>query len=169
MNRTEKIKFIDGLRQSLANASLVVVVQQKGLSVSQMGSLRTKIREHDAHLKVTKNTLARLTVQGTDQQGLSPFFNGPMALAYSSDPVAAAKVVVEFSKENDKLQVLGGYLNGAILEAQEIQHLASLPSLDALRGKIVGLISTPARNLASLVQAPGSQIARVIQAFTSKA
>lgn len=169
MNKAEKIEFISSLRESLSAASLVVVVQQNGLNVSEMGALRTKIREHSAHLKVTKNTLARLTVEGTDQKGLMPFFSGPMALAYSVDPIAAAKVMVEFSKENDKLQVIGGYLNGVILDVTAVQHLASLPSLDTLRGKIVGLISTPARNLASLAQAPGSQLARVIQAFATKA
>lgn len=168
MNRAEKIDFVNKLKEALGTAALIVVVQQKGLSVAEMGILRGRVREANASLKITKNTLARLTVEGTDQQGLMPFFNGPMAIAYSVDPIAAAKVMVDFSKENDRLIVLGAYLNGAILDAQAVQHLASLPSLETLRGKIVGLISAPARGLATLTQAPGSQVARVIQAFATK-
>lgn len=169
MNRAKKIEFIDQLREALGTASLVVVAQQKGLTVSEMVHLRGKIREHQAHLKVTKNTLARLTVKDTAQECLTPLFNGPMALAYSEDPLSAAKVIVEFSKANDKLQVLGGCLNGMMLDVVAIQQLAALPSLETLRGKIVGLISTPARNLAALTQAPAAQLARVIQAYATKA
>lgn len=168
MNRTEKEQLVVDVRDMLQTASVVVVTQQNGLTVAQATSLRRQMREAGAEFKVLKNTLARIAIKDTALEGLSPMLVGPTALAYSSDPVAAAKVVAKFANSNDKLKIVGGYLNGQTLNEAAVKALATLPSLDELRSKLIAVISTPATRLAILSQEPAARIARVLGAKGSE-
>ena len=165
MDRSEKEQLVASLKDTFNETNIVVVTHYSGLSVAEMGDLRDRMREAGAKFKVTKNRLTRLALEGTQFQGISDLFTGPTAMAYSEDPVAAAKAAVEFSKKNDKLVVLGGAMGEQTLDANEVKALATLPSLDELRAKIVGMISTPATRIAGVLQAPGGQVARVISAY----
>ncbi len=164
MDRTQKEEQVSSLRETLEGAELVVVTHYSGLTVAEMGQLRGQIREAGANFKVTKNRLTKLALAGTKFEGLSDMFSGPTAIAYSSDPVAAAKASVNFSKTNEKLVVLGGAMGTESLDVNGIKALATLPSLDELRAKLVGMISTPATRIAGVLQAPAGQVARVIGA-----
>ena len=167
MNRREKEEWIASLKRVLKEAALIVVTHYRGLTVAQMTDLRSQMRASGARFKVTKNRLTRLALDGTQVQDLSALFNGPTAIAYSSDPVAAAKVAVKFAKENENLVVLGGSFNGQILDVDAVATLAKLPSLDELRGKVLALINTPATRIAGILQAPAAQVARVISAHAA--
>ncbi len=165
MNRTEKKAFIASLAAVFAQTSMVVVTRNDGLTVAAVTELRRKVRAAGANYKVAKNRLATLALDGTQFNGIAPLLQGPTALAWSEDPVAVAKAVVEFAKTNDKLALLGGSLGSQVLDADGIKALAELPSLDALRAQLVGLISTPATRIASVTQAPAGQLARVFGAY----
>ncbi len=168
MDRTDKEDLVASLHQTFEGASMVVVTHYSGLTVKEMGDLRGRMREAGALFKVTKNRLTRLALKDTKFEPLSDMFTGPTAIAYSDDPVAAAKVAVNFSKENDKLIVLGGALDSETLDADGVKALATLPSLDELRGKIIGLLNAPATKIAGVLQAPGGQVARVISAHAEQ-
>ena len=165
MDRTQKEQVVENLKQVFAEAGLVVVTQQSGLNVAEATDLRRKMREAGASYKVTKNRLTRLALDGSPYVGLTELFSGPTAIAYSEDPVAAAKVVVEYSKKNDKLTVVGGAMPDKLLDQAEVKELAGLPSLDELRAKIVGMINTPATRLVGLFQASAGQLARLTAAY----
>ncbi len=167
MNRVEKKAEIEFLNQTFQDNDLVVVTHYRGLTVDQMTDLRAKARENGAQIKVTKNTLAKLAAKGTDFEGISDLFSGPTAVAVSKDPIAAAKVTVNFAKDNDNLVVIGGSYGNKVLDEAAVKALASMPSLDELRGKIVGMLATPATRIATLAQAPASQVARVISAHAN--
>lgn len=169
LDRSEKEQLVSSLRQGLSESSLVIVAQQTGLTVAQASDLRRQMREAGAQYKVAKNTLARLAVAGTENEGITPLLSGPTALAYSKDPVAAAKVTIKFANTNDKFKVVGGSLDGKVLNAKDIETLSKLPSLDELRAKIIGIISTPATRIAGVLQAPAGQLARVFSAYGKKA
>lgn len=164
MDRSQKEELVSKMRQKLQEASTIIVTQQVGLTVSEVSALRRDMREASAEFKVLKNTLAQLAVKGTELEGISHMLKGPTALAYSSDPVSAAKVVSKFANSNSKLTILGGYLAGQILNESGVKSLATLPSLDELRSKIIAVISTPATRLAVLTKEPAGQLARVIAA-----
>jgi len=168
VDRTEKEQLVASLKDAFNETNIVVVTQYSGLTVAQMTDLRDRMRKAGAKFKVTKNRLTRLALEGTQFQGISDLFKGPTAMAYSADPVAAAKVAVEFSKQNEKLILVGGALGTQPLDAEGVKALATLPSLDELRAKLVGMISTPATRIAGVLQAPAGQIARVIGAHASK-
>lgn len=168
MDRSQKEKQVAELRDIFGGAELMVITHQSGLSVAEATDLRAKMRDAGARFKVTKNRLARLAIEGTKFAELSEQFKGPTAIAYSEDPVAAAKVAVDFAKDNEKLVILGGALNEKVLEKDEIDALAKLPSLDQLRGKLVGLLQAPATKVAGVLQAPAGQLARVFGAYGSK-
>lgn len=165
MDRSEKEQLVSSLREGLLESSLVVVSHQTGLTVAQVSDLRRKMREAGAQFRVAKNTLARLAVAGTENEGITPLLSGPTTLAYSKDPVAAAKISVKFANDNDKFNVVGGILNGKLLDAKDIETLSKLPSIDELRAKIIGIISTPATRVAGVVQASAGQLARVFSAY----
>lgn len=169
MDRSEKEQLVSSLRQDLEASNLLIVAQQTGLTVAQVSDLRRQMREAGAQYKVAKNTLARLAIAGTENEPIVSFLTGPTALAYSKDPVAAAKVTIKFANTNDKFKVIGGALNGRILNAKDIENLSRLPSLDELRAKIIGVISTPATRIAGVLQAPAGQLARVFSAYGKKA
>jgi len=164
VNREQKQDLISSLNTLLQDQSFVAVTHCKGLTVKQLEDLRGKAREVGAGFRVTKNRLTRLALAGTKFEGLSDLFTGPTAIAFSEDPVAAAKVCSNFAKDNENLVILGGALDGDVMTVDQVNDLAKLPSLDELRAKIVGMISTPATRIAGVLQAPGGQLARVLNA-----
>jgi large subunit ribosomal protein L10 len=168
VNRTEKADLVASLNKTLADATLVVVTRQSGLTVSEVTKLRDQMRAAGAGYKVAKNRLARLALEGTSFAQLGPMLIGPTALAYSKDPVAAAKAAVDYAKSNEKLQIVGGSLGDQQLDVAGVKALAALPSLDQLRSQLLAMINTPATRIAGVVQAPVSQLARVFGAYGSK-
>lgn len=164
MDRTEKKALVASLAAVFAETSMVVVTRNNGLTVADVTDLRRKVRAAGANYKVAKNRLATLALDGTQFSGIAPLLTGPTALAWADEPVSVAKVIVEFAKTNDKLELLGGSLGSQVLDVAGIKALAELPSLDTLRAQLVGLISTPATRIASVVQAPAGQLARVFGA-----
>jgi large subunit ribosomal protein L10 len=138
------------------------------MTVAQMGEMRSRLRKAGASFKVAKNRLAMRALEGTPAAGISELFNGPTGIAYSKDPVSAAKVLVAYAKENDKLKILGGVAVGTVLNLEGVKALAELPSLDQLRGKIIGLLQAPATKVAGVLQAPAGSLARVISAYANK-
>ncbi|HEU0118568.1 MAG TPA: 50S ribosomal protein L10 [Alphaproteobacteria bacterium] len=163
-NRAAKEKLVAVLGDELKDVGLVVVTQQVGLNADETRNLRVQLHKENVGLKVGKNTLVKHALKGTKLEALEKFLRGPTALAYSKDPVAAAKVTVEFAKKNDKFKVIGGAMGDQVLDAAQVKTLASLPSLDQLRGKIVGLLQAPATKIAGVLQAPAGQLARVLSA-----
>lgn len=168
MDRSQKQDLVSSLRATLDQAALVVVTHYSGLTVAELTDLRMKMRQAGAGYKVTKNRLARLALEGTRFKELSPLFKGPTGIAYSKDPVAAAKVAVAYAKDNDKLAILGGSLDEKSLDVDGVKTLATLPSLDEQRAILLRLITTPATRIAGVVQAPAAQLARVIAAYGAK-
>ncbi|OIR10006.1 50S ribosomal protein L10 [mine drainage metagenome] len=168
MDRTEKSELVAALHGQFEEAGLVVVTLNKGLTVAEMTDLRRRVRAAGAKFKVTKNRLTRLALADTKFEGLGNLFTGPTAIAYSVDPVAAAKAVVDFAKGNDKLAILGASLGSSMMDVDGVKALATLPSLDELRAKLVGMIQTPATRIAGILQAPGGQVARVLAAYAKK-
>ncbi len=168
MDRKEKSELVAALHEKFDEAGLVVVTHNQGLTVTEMTDLRRKVRGAGAGFKVTKNRLTRLALAGTKFEGLSNLFTGPTAIAYSQDPVAAAKAVVDFAKGNEKLVILGAALGGNVLNVDGVKALATLPSLDELRARLLGMVQTPATRIAGVLQAPGGQVARVLAAYAKK-
>lgn len=165
MNRSEKEELVSQVREKLLAAKSIVITQQTGLTVAEATDLRRQMRAAGADFKVLKNTLAKIAVQGTALEAISSMLEGPTALAVSmDDPIAAAKVASKFSNSNKKLTVVGGFLDGQVLDGKSVDALAKLPSLDELRSKIIAVISTPATRLAVLAKEPASLVARVIAA-----
>ena len=168
MDRSQKRQITAALHEDLAATVCVVVTHQTGLSVAEVTQLRRQMRSAGARYRVTKNRLARRAIEGTPFEALAPLFTGPTAIAFSQDPVAAAKAAVEYANRNNKLTVIGGGLSGQPLDAAGIRALATLPSLDELRGKIIGLLNAPATKLAALLQTPAGQLARVLAAHAEQ-
>ncbi len=168
MNRTQKKEWIESTGASVKDASIVLVAHYKGLNVAEMTDLRVKVRAAGAGFKVTKNLLAKRAIAETPYEKITELFKGPTAIAYSSDPVAAAKVLHEFSKKNNKLVLVGGAFGETILDQKSIAQLAVMPSLDELRAKIIAMLQTPATRIAGVLQAPAGQLARVFNAYATK-
>lgn len=168
MNRTQKQEVVASLRETFSQANVVVVTHFLGLTAGEATELRRNMKAVGADFKVTKNRLVKRALEDTPYVGLSDLFSGPTAIAVSADPVAAAKASVEFAKGNDHLVIIGGALGEKTLDEAGVKALASLPSLDELRGKIVGLLQAPAGNIARTLQAPGGQLARVVNAYATK-
>jgi len=164
VNRQEKAELIETLQTTLNDSTTVVVAHQVGMTVAESSDLRAKMREAGAGFKVTKNRIAKLALNDTPHTALESLFTGPTAIGTSADPVAAAKVLVEYAKGNDKLTIIGGSMDGKSLDKAGVEALAKLPSLDELRGKLVGILQAPAAKLARVAQAPAGKVARVIKA-----
>ncbi len=169
MDRSQKSESVASLNAVFNEVGVVVVTRNLGLTVAQSTALRLKVRDVGASFKVAKNSLAKLAIQDTDYTGIGDMLTGPTALASSVDPVAAAKAVVEFAKTNDKLEIVGGSMGTLVLNADGIKALASMPSLDQLRGTIIGLVQAPATKIAQLVTAPAAKVARVFNAYAEAA
>ena len=168
MDRAQKTEFVAELKRTFSEVGVVVVTRNNGLTVAQSTVLRGKMRDAGATYKVSKNKLAKIALDGTDYLSLGELLTGPVGLATSIDPVAAAKVAVDFAKTNDKFEIVGGAMGATALDVAGVQALATLPSLDELRAKIVGLIVAPATKIATIAQAPAAQIARVLSAYAEK-
>jgi large subunit ribosomal protein L10 len=168
VDREEKREFVTTLNEVFMTTGSVVVAHYAGLTVSQLNDYRSKMRAVGGHVKVAKNRLAKIALQGTESAEITDLFKGQTILAYAADPVAAPKVTVEFAKVHDKLIVLGGSMGATGLNPEGIKALASLPSLDELRGRLVGMISTPATRIAQVISAPAAQVARVFDAYAWK-
>jgi large subunit ribosomal protein L10 len=168
MNRSEKTDAVAALNATFNEAAVVVVTRNLGLSVAQSTDLRNKMREAGAGYKVAKNRLAKIALNDTQYSPLSDLLTGPTALATSGDPVAAAKVAVEFAKTNDKLEIVGGAMGSTVLDVEGVKALASMPSLDELRAKLIGLVQAPATKVVQVVSAPAGQLARVFGAYAAK-
>ena len=168
MDRAQKPIVVEELNRVFNEVNVVVVTRNLGLTVAQSTALRLKMREGGATFKVTKNSLAKIATKGTVYESISDLLTGPIALASSIDPVAAAKIVVEFAKTNDKLEIVGGAMGSTVLDVNGVKALATMPSLDELRAKIVGLVQAPATKIVQIVQAPAGQLARVFGAYATK-
>ncbi|KQM94827.1 50S ribosomal protein L10 [Sphingomonas sp. Leaf226] len=168
MDRDQKTAAVAELNRTFSEVGVVVVTRNLGLTVSQSTVLRNKMRDAGATYKVSKNKLAKIAMDGTDYSSLGDMLTGPVGLASSIDPVAAAKVAVEFAKTNDKFEIVGGAMGATTLDVDGVKALATLPSLDELRAKILGLMVAPATKLATITQAPAAQLARVLSAYAEK-
>ena len=164
MDRAGKEELVSHYNGIFANAGVIVATHYSGLSVPDLDELRHQMADVGGTVKVTKNRLVKLALAGTPNESVSEFFSGPTAIAFSEDPVAAPKVAANFAKENDNLKIVGGIMDGNVLDAEGVKNLASLPSLDELRGQLVGLINAPATKIAGVLQAPAGQLARVMGA-----
>jgi large subunit ribosomal protein L10 len=169
MDRSQKAESVASLNATFSGAGVVVVTRNLGLSVAQTTALRTKVRDAGAAYKVAKNRLAKLALKDTNYEGIGELLTGPTALATSADPIAAAKAVVEFAKTNDKIEIVGGAMGAQVLTPEGIQALAALPSLDELRGRLIGLVQAPATKIAQLTTAPAAKLARVFGAYAKAA
>ena len=168
MERAAKAEQVTELKGVFTTANSVVVAHYAGLTVAQMQNLRKQAKQAGTTVKVAKNRLAKIALEGTDVASIGSLLKGPTVIAYSNDPVGASKVAVDFAKGHDKFVILGGAMGKTALDANGVKALASLPSLDELRAKIVGLIQAPATKIAQLVNAPAAKVARVVQAYAAK-
>lgn len=168
MSRAQKEAEVKELHERFANDEIIVLTHYSGLSVKQLSELRSNLREEGASFKVTKNSLAKLAVKGTKYEPLADMFTGPTGVASSQDPVAAAKIAHKFAKDNDKLVILGGALGEKVLDVEGIKQLASLPSLDEVRSKLVGLLVAAPTKLAGILQAPARDLVGVTKAYGAK-
>ena len=165
MERAQKREVVTALHDVFANTGVVVVAHYAGLTVAQMTKLRSEMRSAGGKVKVAKNRLAKLALEGTDAKGIADLLTGPTCLAFSDDPVTAPKIAVKFAKANEKFVILGGAMGAKVLDAKGVNSLADLPSLDELRGKLVGLLEAPASKIARTLNEPGAQLARVFGAY----
>ena len=168
MERAEKREVVTALHDVFAKTGVVVVAHYAGLTVAQMTKLRSEMRNAGGRVKVAKNRLVKLALEGTDAKGIGDLLKGPTCLAFSADPIAAPKIAVKFAKANEKFVILGGAMGATVLDAKGVNSLADLPSLDELRGKLIGLIQAPASKIARTVNEPGAQLARVFGAYGKK-
>jgi large subunit ribosomal protein L10 len=168
MNRSEKAEAVTQLNAALSEAASVVIVRNLGLTVAQSTVLRQQMRDAGASYKVAKNRLAKIALDGTPYTGLADLLTGPTAVASAADPVVAAKIAVEFAKTNPKLEIVGGGMGDTVLDVEGVKALAALPSLDELRGTLIGLLQAPATKVAQIAAAPAGQLARVFGAYAAK-
>lgn len=168
MLRTEKKKFVSDLEKIYQVSNSLIITRYHGLTVSDITTLRLSLKEFGASFKVVKNTLSKIAASNVNLEHNSHMFSGPTAIAYSEDPIAAAKGVVAFAKNNDNLQIVCGIINNQILDISSVHQLAALPSLDQLRGHIVGILQASASNIARVTQAPAIALARVVYAYANK-
>jgi large subunit ribosomal protein L10 len=168
VDRAAKKELVTTLNSAFTGTNVVVVAHYSGLTVAQMQTLRKQMKLAGASVKVAKNRLARIALEGTDVASIAPLLIGPTLIAFSNDPVAAPKVANDFAKTHEKFVILGGAMGKTALDVNGVKQLASLPSLDELRARIVGLVQAPATKIAQLVNAPAAKLARVVQAYASK-
>jgi large subunit ribosomal protein L10 len=168
VDRAAKKELVTTLNGVFKDTSVVVVAQNSGLTVAQMQTLRRQMKQAGAAVKVAKNRLAKIALDGTDAAVIVPLLKGPTVLAFSGDPIAAPKVAADFAKAHEKFVILGGAMGKTALNQDGVKALAALPSLDELRARIVGLIQAPATKIAQVVTAPAAKVARVVSAYANK-
>jgi large subunit ribosomal protein L10 len=169
MDRAEKRELVSTLNEAWKDTGVIVVAHYAGMTVAQMTEFRKRVKEAGGSVKVAKNRLAKLALKDTDSVSISDLLKGQTCLAYSDDPIAAARISVKYAKENDKLVILGGAMGKTVLDANAVKALADLPSLDELRAKIIGLLQAPATKIARIMKEPGAKLARVVQAKSAQA
>ncbi len=167
MTREAKEAWVEGAESIFGESEIVLITKYQGLTVAEISELRAQVREVGASFKVTKNRLAKRAIKGTNFEPLSDQFEGPTAICFGMDPVSAAKVIAKFAKDNEKLEIIGGAFGTTLLDQAQVKQLATMPSLDELRGTIVALLNTPATRLAGVTQAPAGQLARVFGAYAA--
>jgi large subunit ribosomal protein L10 len=168
LDRAAKSELVMSLSDVFKTTKVVVVAHYAGLTVAQMQTLRRQMKQAGASVKVAKNRLAKIALEGSDASSIAPLLKGPALIAFSGDPVAAPKVAVDFAKTNERFVILGGAMGTTALDPNGVKALAALPSLDELRAMIVGLIAAPATKIAQVINAPAAKLARVVQAYASK-
>ncbi len=168
MERAEKREFVASMNEVFSNAGAVVVAHYSGITVAELSALRSQMKAAGGTVKVAKNRLVKLALEGTEAEHIKELFEGQTLICYSEDPITAPKVAVDYSKGNEKLVILGGAMGATNLDSAGVKALASLPSLDELRGKMVGLLQAPAGKIAQVVNAPAGQLARVFGAYSQK-
>jgi large subunit ribosomal protein L10 len=167
VDRAQKRELVSTLNEAWKDTGVMVVAHYKGMTVSQMTEFRKRMKEAGGSVKVAKNKLAKLALQDTSAQGITDLLKGQTCVAYSQDPVSAARVSVKYSRENDKLVILGGAMGNTVMDVAGVKALADLPSLDELRAKLVGLLQAPATKIARILVEPGAMLARVVHAHGS--
>ena len=168
MNKEQKKNYITEMTSQFENSKAIMVTHYQGLTMPQLDELRAKMREHGIVFKITKNRITKLALKETPKKDLEKYFTGPTAAAISSDPISTAKILTKFSKSNDKLKIIAGFMDGKVLDQNEVSVIATLPSLEEARAKIVGILATPAQKLVSILLAPGSKIANLARAKSLK-
>jgi len=168
LERAEKRELVTALQASLAEAGSIVVARNAGLTVAEMEQLRKQMKSAGGQVKVAKNRLAKLALKETDNADISALFTGPTIIAYAQDPMVAPKIASAFADKNQKFEVLGGAMGKTGLDVNNVKALATMPSLDQLRATLAGMLKQPATRIASILQAPGGQVARVLSAYSEK-
>jgi len=168
LDRATKTELVSTLGEVFKSTKVVVVAHYSGLTVAQMQTLRRQMKQAGASVKVAKNRLTKIALEGSEVASIAPLLKGPALIAFSGDPIAAPKVAVDFAKTNERFVILGGAMGTTALDPNGVKALAALPSLDELRAKIIGLIQAPATKIAQVITAPGAKVARVVQAYASK-
>ena len=168
MERAEKRELVASLQAALSGAVSIVIAQNAGLTVADLETLRVQMKQAGGQVKVAKNRLAKLALKDTDNADMSALFTGPVVIAFSADPMTAPKVAAKFADKNQKFVIVGGAMGKTGLDANNVKALATMPSLDELRATLAGMLKQPATRIASVVQAPGAQIARVLAAYAEK-
>ena len=168
MNKEQKKNYIKEMTAQFENSKAVMVTHYQGLTMPQLDELRSKMREKGIIFKITKNRITKLALKETPKKDLEKYFTGPTAAAISSDPISTAKILTKFSKSNDKLKIIAGFMDGKVLDEKEVSVIATLPSLEEARAKIVGILASPAQKLVSILLAPGSKIANLARAKSLK-
>ena len=168
LSKEAKKNYIEEMKKSFLSNDSVMIAQYKGLNVSELDELRKQLREKGILFKITKNTITKIAIKETPVKELEKYFTGPTAAAISSDPISTAKILTKFSKTHDKLKIVAGFMDGKVLDQNEVAIIATLPSLEEARAKIVGILATPAQKLVSILLAPGSKIANLARAKSLK-
>ena len=168
MNKEAKKNYIEEMKKNFASNESVMIAQYQGLNVTELDDLRKQLREKDILFKVTKNKITKLAIKDSPVKELEKYFTGPTAAALSSDPITTAKILTKFAKSHDKLKIIAGFMDGKVLDEKEVAIIATLPSLEEARAKIVGILATPAQKLVSILLAPGSKIANLARAKSLK-
>ena len=168
MNKEQKKQYISDMTNQFEKSEAVIVTHYQGLTMNQLDDLRSKMREHGIQFKITKNRITKIALKETPKKDLEKYFTGPTAAAISSDPISTAKILTKFSKSNDKLKIIAGFMDGKVLDEKEVSVIATLPSLEEARAKIVGILASPAQKLVSILLAPGSKIANLARAKSLK-
>ena len=168
MNKEAKKNYVEEMKKNFTSNESVMIAQYQGLNVTELDQLRIELREKGILFKITKNRITKIAIKDTPVKDLEKFFTGPTAAAISSDPISTAKILTKFAKSHDKLKIVAGFMDGKVLDKNEVAIIATLPSLDEARANIVGILATPAQKLVSILLAPGSKIANLARAKSLK-
>ena len=168
MNKEKKKNYIEEMKGFFKKTGSVLVTHYQGLTVKQIDELRSEMRKHGIFFKITKNRITKLALEGSKYKKLENLFTGPTAVAFSEDAITSAKILTKFAKKNTNLKIIGGIMDEEPLSVEEVEKIATLPTLDEARGKIVGILATPAQKIISILLAPGSKIAILAHAKSKK-